>query len=360
MSKLKPHYTSLEQRVAATFYYGFFRIEPSDASQVDLQSFFAILSRELYENPARFGIKFQQDEFIVEQEENEKDHKQALNRKISKSQTLIRQALEVLRYVAANGTIVNDRLVMGKDDFLTEVFQSPKQKSFFEAMAELGFHLIDEGERVTFHCEPTNAMLPALQALAKACAAHEDHQIGAFNFWHCDLRALDTPNYAPSVEDLLSLFMEEDIPRLMELHRYFIDRGFHTITTIYNPTNWNINYQGRQKVKPTPLYKVTFEDRYINPLHVYIKPATMSSLIPLLPQQSLALQEDYFARATDCRGAECGHCKNLKSAGPVRLNVQGKTRTVCRYVDNSVYPFTNESIPLIKEYEQMHAQLVDV
>jgi len=357
MAKLKSHYTSLEQRVAATFYYGFFPIEPVDASQVDLQSFFTILSRELYENTDRFGIKFQVDEFCIEQEANGKDHKQALNRKISKSQPLIRQTLEVLQYLAANGTIVDDRLVMEMDDFLAERYQSPRLRFFFAAMAELGFHLIDGGELVTFHSETTSAMLPALQALARACATHEDRQIGAFNFWHCDLRALDTPNYVPPVEDLLSLFMEEDIPRLMELHRYFIDRGFHTITTIYNPTNWNINYQGRQKVKPTPLYKVTFEDRYINPLHVYIKPATMSSLIPLLPQQSLALQEDYFARAVDCRGAECGHCKNLKSVGPILLNVKGESRTVCRYVDNSVYPFTNESIPLIKEYEQMHEQL---
>ncbi|MEE4194724.1 MAG: hypothetical protein V2J07_05975, partial [Anaerolineae bacterium] len=182
MSILKLHYASLEQRVAAAFYNGLAKIEPADASQKDLQLFFHTLYQALYENPEQFGFNLQPDDALIEGEENEKDHKQELNRKMKKSRTVIMLVLEMLIHLGAHGKMDGNELSMLKDDLVAKAFRSHNQKKFFAGMAALGFHLTDDGEQVSFYSEPTPHMLPALQALAQACAEHEEPRAGLFNF----------------------------------------------------------------------------------------------------------------------------------------------------------------------------------
>ena len=357
MSILKLHYASLEQRVAATFYNGLIKDKCADESQKDLQTFFHTLYKALYDNPEQFGFRLQEDDYLIEGEEGEKDHKQALSRKMKKSRTVILSAMELLIHFGSNGVIANNSLTMPKDEMLEKAFRSRNQKKFFAGMAEMGFHLTDEGEAVTFHNESTPNMLSALEELAKACSKHTDPNIGFFNFFRCDFNALDTKNYIPDIESMYTLFMEEDQGRLLELHRYFVDHGYKTELSIWK-TNWDIKYQGDRKVKSTPLYQLTYEDRYQNPLRVQIKPASTGRLKELIPQQSVVLQKDYSNRAHACRGDDCGWCYNKKTLGPSKVIFNGEERVVCWYTNPMVAPFTDESIPLIQEYEQMHAKLI--
>ncbi|MEE4194714.1 MAG: hypothetical protein V2J07_05925, partial [Anaerolineae bacterium] len=229
---------------------------------------------------------------------------------------------------------------------------------FFAGMAALGFHLTDDGEQVSFYSEPTPHMLPALQGLAQACAEHEEPRAGLFNFIRCDFHALETPNYIPAAEELYTLLMEADQPRLMALHTYFVAHSYQPEVSIWD-MNWDIKYQGDRKVKSTPLYQVGYEDRYQNPLRVQIKPVSTGRLKDLIPTMSAGLQADYAKRAYPCRGDDCGWCYGKKALGPSKISFNGEERVVCWYTNPTVYPFTDESIPLIEEYEQMHAQLVE-
>ena len=73
--------------------------------------------------------------------------------------------------------------------------------------------------------------------------------------------------------------------------------------------------------------------------------------------QSVELQTDFSHRAYNCRGDDCGWCYNKKTLGPSKVAFNGEERVVCWYTNPTVYPFTNESVPLIEEYEQMHGKL---
>ncbi len=358
MSILKLQYASLEQRVAAAFYNGLAKTEPTDESQKELQHFFRTLYQALYENPEQFGFKLQPDEYLIEGEENEKDHKQEMARKMKKSRTVILAVIQLLMHIGVHGILEDNKLVTQKDDLLAKAFRSRNQKKFFTGMAELGFHLTDDGEQVSFHSEAKPTMLPALQTLAKACAEHEEPRTGVFNFIRCDFHALELPNFVPSAEELYTLLLDEDQPRLMAVHAYFMERGYQTEIGIWD-MNWDIRYQGDRKVKSTPLYQVGYEDRYQNPLRVQIKPASTGRLKDLIPTMSAALQADYSNRAYPCRGDDCGWCYSKKALGPSKVSFNGEERVVCWYTNPMVYPFTDESIQLIKEYEQMHAQLVE-
>lgn len=356
MSLLKLHYASLEQRVAVTFLNGLIKEQPEDASRHDLHRFFYTLYQALYESPEQFGFKIQEDEYLLEHEEGEKEHKQDLARKMKKSRNVIVKTLELLMHIGKNGTIEDNVLTMEKDEMLKKAFRSRNQKKFFTGMAVLGFTFTDDGEQVTFHSESTPNMLPALQALAKVCVEHEDPRVGLFNFWRCDFNALETPNFTPPIEDLYALLMEDDRKRLLELHAYFIEHGYDPEAFIYD-TKWDIKYQGDRKIKSTPLYQITYEDRYINPLRVNIRPVSTGRLKELIPAQSTALQTDFSNRAYPCRGDECGWCYSKKTLGPSTISFNGESRVVCWYTNPMVTPFTDESVPLVKEYEQMHARL---
>ena len=356
MSILQLHYASLEQRVASVFYNGLAKSVWQDKSQRDLQAFFSVLYQNLYENPELFGFQLQPDEYLIEGEEGEKDHKQVLNRKMKKSRSVILKMLEFLIYMGINGTIEGSLLKIQKDDYLASVFRSRNQKKFVAGMADLGFLIEDSDEQVVFQSETSPDMMPALQALAQACVNHSDQRIGQFNFWRCDFNVLTAPDYVPSAEELYTLFMPEDTRRLLELHTYFVEQGYQSEMVIYD-TSWDIKYQGDRKVKSTPLYQVTYEDRYLNPMRVYLKPASTNRLAPILTDQPDKLQADFFNRTYPCQEEKCGWCATKKGLGPSIIEYQGEQRKVCWYSNPMIYPFVDESIELVKQYERMHQAL---
>ena len=329
-----------------------------DPTQHALRQFFSELYQALYDHPESFGFKLQPDDYLIENEEGEKEHKQSLARKMKKSQKVIKATLDFLMHLGVNGTLEGDVLSMPKDDIAETAFRSRNQKQFFARMAELGMHITADDDRVAFHCEHTPEMMAALQALAKACAEHKERRAGLCNFWRCDFNAIETPDYIPPVEELYTLFRQEDQVRLLELHAYFTEHGYRPSAEIYEAT-MIIKYQGDRKVKSTPLYQLDWDDRYQNPLRVEVKSASTVRLKDLIPLQSEVLQADFSKRVYPCQGDKCGWCYDKKALGPSKVSFNGETRVVCWYSYPMIYPFTDESVPLIKEYEQMHAQLVE-
>jgi hypothetical protein len=88
-----------------------------------------------------------------------------------------------------------------------------------------------------------------------------------------------------------------------------------------------------------------------------IKCASTARIAELLPKQSALLQEDFQRRVNECRGDECGWCRNNKTLGPSVLEFGGEFRTVCWYTNPDIRVFDEHTVELIEQYERMHAGL---
>jgi hypothetical protein len=198
-------------------------------------------------------------------------------------------------------------------------------------------------------------MLPALQALARSCAAYREQEMGKFLFVSCDFRALD--GYAPQALDFYRAFKGFEHQLVTELHAYFTSRNYKTEMDIRVPFAWVVKYQGDRKIKSTPLFQIEYDDRHARPLGMQIKCVSTARLVEIVSKQPQLLQDDFERRVLNCRGDDCGWCRNQKTLGPVDMEFRGELRTVCWYTNPDLRKFDEHTVELIRQYEQMHAQL---
>ena len=198
-------------------------------------------------------------------------------------------------------------------------------------------------------------MLAARQTLAVSCAAYESSGMGKFQFARCDFSAAQSRT--PAAVDLYRVFDGDEYRRVMELHGYFEGKKYKAAVEGAGHSAWVVKYQGDRKAKATPLFQIAYDDRYARPLRMLIKCASTTRIADRLPQQSPSLQEDFMQRTYACRGDECGWCRNRKSLGPTTLTLLGETRKVCWYSNPDIHEFNDETVEVIREYEQMHAGL---
>jgi hypothetical protein len=352
-------FDNISQRAAATYrkllaVFCYVLVEGvTESSQRALYHFFQRLYDCLFEHPAWFGLPESPDDAIVEKDSSEKDKKQEMNRKLEKPRAMIAAGLEFLILAGSQGKLQGEALVVENASALIK--QAKVKTAFLEGFSRAGLQVSMTGDTAVLASSDYPEMMPALAALAASCARFDPPNVGRFQFARCDLNAMR--GSLPQVEDLYRAFEGQDYDRAIRLHEYFVRQNYKVILTINGLTGWLAQYQGDRKVKSSPLYQVQYDDRYAWPLQMQIKPASVSRLIDLIPGQSELLQADFARRLTDCRGDECGWCKNQKTLKPVELQLNGKTRTVCWYVWPEVYRLDDATVEVIQQYEQMHALL---
>ena len=353
-------YPTISHRVAAG-YLRFLADCPSGAAQneqesktrQDLHGFFSAFYASLYQQPDLFGLPLRPDDCIEEDQLHEKEKKQDVTAKMKAPKEQVTRGLDFLLAAGVDGHLDGDSLVLAEGS--QAIKQSKIGRKFLQGLETAGLTVATADERVTLHNSRFPAMMPALQVLANACARYPRHQETLFHFARCDFRALQ-PGFCPQPMDFYRETAGADLPRLTVLHEFFTGLGYHTIYGVSEPFYWSVEYQGDRKIKATPLLQVEYQERFRNPVRVFIKCVSSGRLAALLPHQSQALQDDFMRRDGPCQ--ECGWCHNNKTLGPVVVQYKGEEKTICWYSFAEVPNFDDRSVELLQEYARMHAELV--
>ncbi len=321
--------------------------------QADLHAFFQALYADMYTQPERFGLSVREDDYIAEKEPNEKDKKQEVKRLLDKPKAMIEAGLDFLMQCGIQGVLDGKRLRL--EHYPAILAESKITKKFLPGLGGSGIVISASGEQAILSNSRFPSMMPALQALAKQCAACSDERLGKFIFATCDFRALD--GYETQAPDLYRAFDGAEAQIVSELHTYFESKGYKAEIDVHAPGAWSVKYQGDRKVKSSPLYQVDYLDRYLRPLRMQIKCASTHRLEEILSSQPQLLQDDFYWRVNDCRGDECRWCQTRSYVRPATLELRGETRKVCWYTSSDVRVFNEHTVELIQQYEQMHALL---
>lgn len=200
-------------------------------------------------------------------------------------------------------------------------------------------------------------MMPALQSLAAACAQVSDERAGRFYFARCDFKALKK-GYTVDAMDLYRIYNPVDFKHAAQLHEFFSSLGYKTEVTIAGVEYWNVKYQGNRKIKASPLFQMDFDERKVVQRQVFVKCASSSRIVDLIPLHSQALQDDFFSRKNICNGDKCNWCEGKKGLGPSVLEYNGEQTIICWYTNPDVRELTDETVEVIKEYAYLHEELL--
>lgn len=355
-------YASISQRAASSYRKTLAEFHPcagmdetTEISQRDLHAFFERFYEDVFVGPLAFGMPSGEDQYIAEDELNEKDKKQAVMQKLKKPREMIIQGLDFLMLAGVCGRLKEWALIL--DDYPATIKDSAIKPKFLKGLGSSGLMITLSGDQAVLTSPQFPAMLPALKTLALGCAAFKAERIGKFHFARCDFRALD-PHYEPDVLELYQLFRLEEFERLSRLHTFFSAKGYKTSLDVGGPFAWTVKYQGNRKIKASPFFQVTFEERYENPLRPQIKCVSTNRLAELLPQQPQALWDDFMGRVYPCQGDKCGWCRNQKALGPSVIEYNGETRTVCWFSNGDIRALDENAVGLIQQYARLHDQLL--
>ncbi len=321
--------------------------------QADLHAFFQALYSDIYAQPERFGLPVRPDDCIAENQPNEKDKKQEVKRLLDRPKAMIEAGLDFIMKAGIQGVL--DGKMLRIEHYPAILTESKITKKFLAGLEGIGIVVSTSGDQAIISNARFSAMIPALQALAKRCAAYSDERLGKFVFATCDFRALN--GYETQAQDLYHAFDGAEAQLVTDLHEYFESKGYKAEIDIHAPGAWTVKYQGDRKVKSSPLYQVDYLDRYLRPLRMQIKCASTHRLEEVLPSQPQFLKDDLERRVSTCRGDECRWCQTRSYVRPAVLEFHGEPRTVCWYTNPDVRDFDDQTIELIQQYEQMHALL---
>jgi len=321
--------------------------------QADLHAFFQALYSDLYSQPEQFGLPARPDDYIAENEPNEKDKKQEVKRLLDKPKAMIEAGLDFLMLAGLQGNL--DGKMLRLNDYPAILKDSGAGKKFLAGLEGTGLGISVLGDQVELTCPRFTSMMPALQALAKQCATYSDERLGKFIFATCDFRALN--GYETQAPDLYHAFDGAEARLVTELHEYFESKGYRAEVGIHAPGAWTVKYQGDRNIKSTALYQVDYLDRYLRPLRMQIKCASTQRLADIFPSQPQLLQADFERRVNTCRGDNCRWCDRQKTLGPAQIEFRSGPRTVCWYTNPDVRVFDENTAEMIRQYEQMHARL---
>ncbi len=325
-----------------------------EASQKDLHAFYQALYRAMMDDPSSFGLSTTSDDGLSDHEENMTQRKQELNLKLKKPHELIAKALEFLMLAGVKGTLTQHDLAITESEYAAFLGKSKPLKTMLAGMESAGLAIHLQEGSASLSSDRFPKMFLALKYLAQACAANSDVKDGRFSFARCEFRALQ-PGYKVQVLDIFHVIQGEDYRHLEELHQFFVERGYKIEANFYNHYGWEVTYQGDRKIKASPWFEVHYEERYYNPLRLYMKCASAGRIVPVLEQQPEFLQEDFRKRVIRC--GDCGWCKNSKILGPTEYTYKGETFNICWYSFPDIYDLGPETVQLIQQYALMHEAL---
>jgi hypothetical protein len=273
---------------------------------------------------------------------------------------MLAAGIDFLFQAGLKGTLEDDGALVlnGYKNLLKETQVTRKFLAGLEK-AGLVISASKDGDSARLNAARFPAMLPAMHTLAAVCAPYDPAQVGLFHFARGNFAAVQGAASITPLE-LYRYFSGSEYDTVMQLHAYFIERGYQTICEGAYPFAWVVKYQGSRKIKSTPLFQIDYDERHTRPLRMQIKCASTNRLTGVLPLQPQALQDDFFQRVFTCNGDKCGWCRTRKSLGPSELTNRGETRTVCWFSNSDIRKIDANTLPLIALYEQMHASLAPV
>ena len=282
---------------------------------------------------------------------------QEVNQKLKSARKPIVEWLDFLMAAGKTGSLAGDDLVI--DPATSEGYfkKARSAKKFLPGLAALGLGVNVTPEMTVLTCRQFPAMMPALQALAAACAMVPDERAGRFYFARCDFKALKK-GYTVDPLDLYGIYNPADFEHAAQLHEFFTGLGYKTEVTIAGVEYWNVKYQGNRKIKASPLFQMDFDERKVVQRQVYVKCASSGRIVDLIPRHSQALQDDFFNRKNICNGDKCNWCEGKKGLGPSVLEYNGEQTIICWYTNPDVREFTGETVELVKEYAYLHEELL--
>lgn len=354
-------FQSLSQRAASTYrrmlaeYCPVQREGVSLESQADLHAFFRALYDALYAAPEQFGLPVSEDIGMVVDHAREGFTKTDLKRMLDRPRKLMDEGLAFLSAVGLFGDLAADgSLLLDPRSPALDFLKKKPGRAWVKGLGAAGLELTDKGGIFMVTSTQHPHMLPALKALAQACAACPEPFLGPLFFARCDLRALNQ-DFSVDALDLYRIFPPEDYAHAVKLHAYFTGRGYQPQVILNRLFAWEVKYQGKRSVKGSPLFQVEYDERFRHQMRARIKCASAQRVAPLVPAQSQALQDDFASRVMRC--GDCHWCDSQKSLGPVVYTYQGELRKICWYVNPDIEELTDEMDALVQEYALMHEKL---
>ena len=359
MDDMKPNgvFATSAQRVASTYQRMLSEFCPlisddcTESEQRDLHAFFQALYQTLFNAPQAFGLPATKDIYLIVDHAKEELNKTDVKKLLDKQRKLVEDGLNFLRVAASEGEIDGQTLVLAAGSKAADFLKKKPGKAWLNGMESAGMIVSQISEAVILSNARFPKMMPALKQLAKHCG---DSDVGRVFFARCDFRALRN-DFSISALDLYRIFPPADFAWAVELHNFFTSHGYQAQVEIGRMFFYAVKYQGKKAIKSTPLFQVYFDERFLQQMRASIKCASSRRIVPLLSNQTEALQADFAARAIRC--GDCGWCRNSKTLGPAELDYQNETRKICWYVNSDLSVFTPQTADLVKEYAQMHDTL---
>jgi hypothetical protein len=279
---------------------------------------------------------------------DQKKLKSTINRELKKAHRIMGMFLDFLELIGSSyqsGRIDETRLA----EFATE---NPRtKKKLFDALSPL---VTLNGE--TISSERSTAAFAALVDLVERADRVSDPKQWRYNFSRLDLASISQCRY-PDSEEIFQVFDPDERKILEAVHRYFLSKGYRYTFAEDGVRKWEIKYQGDRKKKGSPLFQIDYDERFYNPMRLFIKCAAVGRIAPLLKGFSESLRDDFYKRVHMCNEEKCGWCKDRKGLGPTVLTIEGEERNVCWYTRSEIDEVNDMTVLLIQEYEQLHSAL---
>lgn len=349
-------YSSIAQRAVHTYIRALTHCVPTPVGQHALYQFFQNFYAALYAHPEQFGLPITPDGCYTAEQTNDTNTKSDLTKRIKRPKEIISAGVDFLRALGREGTLRDDALVLPALVVSAYLKRGRTSKVFLNGLAQVGLRVESDGTVATVRHEAGPEMLLALKELALACEAVADPNMRAFHFARCDLRALDAA-FQPDAADLYAYFDADDCAHALEMHQFFVSKGFKVIIKIHDVSVWVVQYQGKREIKSSPLYQVDFDERHVTPMMVQIKAASTNRLVPVLADEPRWLQEDFYRRAYRCNGSKCDWCRNKTTLRPTTIEHDGKVEVLCWYSNSTVPELNETSMELIRQYARVHEKL---
>ena len=324
------------------------------AAQADLHAFFRKLYDALFDVPEQFGLPATADIYLVVDHAKEGPDKTEVKRVLDRQRKPVEEGLSFLFALGLEGKVGAGALVLDLASAALDFTRRKSGRAWVKGMECAGLVLNQAVGAVVASNEQFPKMFTALELLAEACARCENPDVGRVFFARCDFRALKH-DFSVAAQDLFRIFTPENTAWAAELHDYFTGKNYKAQVEIGRMFSWTVKYQGKKSIKATPLFQVDFDERLLNQMRAGIKCASAQRVVPLLPDQSRALQDDFARRANRC--GDCHWCDNKPSLQPVEYEYRGELRKICWYVNSDLNEFSRETIGLVKEYALMHEGL---
>ena len=326
-------------------------------SQTALHNFYLRFYQQAFDHPEYFGLPIKEDACMVPG--NSKEEKRIITSKFKKPRDTMAYGIDFLVLAGNQGQLVNGNLHLAVQQFSAFFAKNPRVKrKVLTGMESAGLIVDEQDDRVIVKNTQFPEMMPALKSLAQACEKISDTRIGRFLFSRCDFRALDT-EYQPDVLDMLHpILPPESKEDILGLHQYLSEYDYEPALNMGGISEWRIQYQGNRKIKATPFFEIEYDERLQNQFVMRVKCASTNRLVPLLNDQPVTLQKDFFTYSNKCGGVSCGWCKTRKGMGPSVIQFDGAKKTICWYMQRYFYTVDSMAVKLIQQYTALHEGLL--